>query len=70
MIQEPRHRSKFLSAGRTASYHYALTALGDGGRLVNECGEVVSVKFGAKLAVQLGFEHGPPLDWRGNGKTE
>lgn len=58
MIQELRHRSKLLPAPRTAGNHYAVAALGDRRRLVNECGKVVPVEFAAKLAIQLGFEHG------------
>jgi len=48
MIEKVWHRSKFLYARRTAGYHDAVAALGDRWRLVNECGEVVSVEFGSQ----------------------
>jgi hypothetical protein len=41
--------------------HHASPTLGDGSRLVNECGEVVPVKFAAEYPVQVGLFHGVPL---------
>jgi hypothetical protein len=55
VIGELRHRSKLLSARWAAGHYHTLTALGDTRRLINECGEVVSVKFAAECAVQVGL---------------
>jgi hypothetical protein len=57
MIEKLRHRSKLLSACRTACHHDAVAALGYGRRFIDECGEVVSVKFGTECAAKIGFEH-------------
>ena len=70
MVVELWHRSEFLPARRAAGYNDAVATLGgDTRRLLNECAEVVSVEFGAECPVQLGFEHGSLLDWRGSGRT-
>jgi hypothetical protein len=47
-------------------HNYAVAALRDTRRLVNECGEVVAMDFRGKCPVQIGFLHDLPLR-RGSG---
>jgi hypothetical protein len=48
MIEKLWHRSKSFPAHRATGYNDAVAALRDGQRLVNECGEVVSMDFRSK----------------------
>ncbi|MGC1906012.1 MAG: hypothetical protein WA715_19495 [Candidatus Acidiferrum sp.] len=61
VIEELRQRPDPLFAHWTAGHNHVPTASCDGGRLINEGGEIMSVNFGAKRGVQLGFLQGLPL---------
>ena len=62
MVEKLAHGVNSFSAGRTARYNDALSALRDGRRLIYEVRKIVSVNFFLDCSKQDGFLHGRTPD--------